>query len=105
MKFKKYLNESRLEKVLNDILSKYINENITEGDCLNKLKSAISEFIEILEFKPIIDSRKIGITINGEFRGGDNGSKHIVLNCIDKKQVDSIVSDLNKNINTINSFL
>jgi len=104
MSFKKLFTESKLDKVLNKILSKY--EDLNEDICIGKIKSAIAEFIEIKEFKPIIDHRKQGITINGEFRGGENGSKHIELNCPSKKlNLEDIISDLNKNLKQINDSL
>ena len=104
MSFKKLFTESKLDKVLDKILSKY--EELNESTCLMRIKSAISEFIEIQEFKPLIDPRKRGITINGEFRGGETGSKHVELNCPSKKlNLKDIISDLNKNIKTINDSL
>ena len=106
MKFKKYLRESRLDKLLDKIIKKHINEDtgLSESSCVDKIKSAIADFIEIMEFKWIIDPRKTGITINGEFRGGEEGSKHIELDCKDI-DIKSLIEDLNTNIDKINYCL
>jgi len=98
----KIKREKQLDKILKSIL-KENNKNLTEGSCFDALKLAISEFIEIEEFKPLIDPRKKGITINGEFRGGENGSKHVILNC--SFPLNKVIKDLNKNIKTINDSL
>lgn len=103
MKFKTYLKESRLDKLIDNILSKY--NDLYESTCTNKIKSSIVEFIEISEFKPLIDKRKQGITINGEFRGGENGSKHIEVSCLKPKILKKVIEDLNNNIRRINSLL
>jgi len=103
MKFKTYLKESRLDKLIDNILSKY--NDLREGTCVNRIKSAIAEFIEISEFKPLIDRRKRGITINGEFRGGESGSKHIEVDCFEPKMLKKIIEDLNNNIQRINDSL
>jgi len=104
--FKSVLKENKRKKQLDKILKSILKENIvdlTEGSCFSALKSAIVEFIEIKEFKPLIDPRKKGITINGEFRGGESGSKHVIMNCSFK--LDRVIEDLNKNIKTINDSL
>ena len=105
MTFRKYFNESK-EKELEKILKEVLNENykVYESSCLEKIKKAIQEFIEIAEFKPIIDKRKIGITINGEFRGGEKGSKHLELKCTGM-DINKIINGLNKNIDRINKNL
>ncbi len=107
--FSIFLKESKLDKILDKILSKILSKyenELNENSCMGKLKSAISEFIEIEEFKKLVDPRKKGITINGEFRGGENGSSHIILNCESKKiNLSDMIDDLNKNLKQINLSL